>query len=411
MEKTLSDSAENQTIIHPQYRRIALTVYSGVLALGVFGWLSGTPFPSLFRISPFVGLSLFCVSIVILIALEFGRQSIQFGKYIRPNVHLPAQIMLTAFALATAPHFYGQFLFLVVILFTELTFSRRVRIVTVTVSLSILFLRLAFGPRGDLISSRDLEALLIFMLAMWLIHLLARMIKGEWQNRLNLQSLNDRLQQSHQQLQENTEQLAEMAVVTERNRLARDIHDSLGHHLAAVSIQLEMAIKLHKRAPDDSFVAMKQARTATQEALQDIRKSVSALRNHDESFQFVPAIELLIERIATNELAISYQLDGDANAHSKSTRLAFFRAIQEGLTNIHKHASASQANLWLQFASNQARLRIIDDGIGFDLQQHTSGLGLRGVRERVENLGGCIQIESRPNEGTILDIQIPQSAV
>ena len=98
---------------------------------------------------------------------------------------------------------------------------------------------------------------------MWLIYLLARTIKGEWQNRLKLQSANVQLQQSHQQLQENTEELAEMAVVTERNRLARDIHDSLGHHLAAAGIQLEMAIKLHEAAPDDALVAVKQAKTVT----------------------------------------------------------------------------------------------------------------------------------------------------
>ncbi|MEM7030814.1 MAG: ATP-binding protein [Chloroflexota bacterium] len=91
-------------------------------------------------------------------------------------------------------------------------------------------------------------------------------------------------------------------------------------------------------------------------------------------------------------------------------RMVLFRAMQEGLTNIHKHAAASRVNLWLQFSDEQAHLRIVDNGTGFDLSATTQGMGLVGVRERVATLGGTFAIDSRQNEGTVLDIIIPDSA-
>ena len=105
------DSAENQPITHPKYRQIALTVYVGVLILGLFGWLNETPTTKLFSNSAYAGLFLFCVAIAGLILLEIGRQTDRFGDLIRPPIHLVAQILFTTLAMVTAPHFYAQLLF------------------------------------------------------------------------------------------------------------------------------------------------------------------------------------------------------------------------------------------------------------------------------------------------------------
>ena len=132
------------------------------------------------------------------------------------------------------------------------------------------------------------------------------------------------------------------------------------------------------------------------------------MRQDDESFELLSAVEILISRIGSDQLVINYQFDGDETLYSQAERVAFFRAIQEGLTNVYKHANASHINLWLQFLPSQARLRIIDDGVGFEPHQSEKGSGLKGVRERVESLGGTVLIESRPDEGTVLDILLPQ---
>ncbi|MEM7115235.1 MAG: sensor histidine kinase [Chloroflexota bacterium] len=407
MERKQPVAVGNQPTTHPQYRQIALAIYIGVLIIGLIDWMLGSPPSYALPFDPVIRFITFFLTVAALIVLEIWRPSSPSNTSNQAIVHLISKIVLSSLAMGVGNQFYTQLLFLIAILFAEITFSRRISLITIGITFVVLFLRLAFGPRGDFISLSDLQGLLIFAVAIIMIMLMGRLIKQEWSNRLNLQTLHDELKVSHRQLQQNSAQLAELAVANERNRLARDIHDSLGHHLTAVSIQLEMAIKLHDRAPTQSLAAMQEAKNAAQEALQDVRQSVGALRQPSEQFDLMPAVELIIGRMKSDQLAITYRLDGDESNCPQSTRLALYRAVQEGLTNIHKHAAASHVNLWLQFSPRQARLRIIDDGIGFDLQQKTYGVGLKGVRERIAALGGKVTVDSRPTEGTVLDINIP----
>ena len=395
-------SAENnhRPTTHPQYRQIALIICIGVLFVGIFDYFTGAAPSSLFRLKTNARFSIFCMALMLLCGLELIRW--RTPQLMRPAIHLILMLLFSGLALATSRHHYSQLLLLTSILFAELTFPRWVAVLTIVTNFLLLFVRSAFGPNNDFLSTFDQQALLIFTVLTLLIWLMARLIKSEWSNRLHLQTL-------HNELQETSMQLAQMAVVEERNRMARDIHDSVGHHLAAVSIQLEMAAKLHQSEPNASVAAIHEAKAATHDALHDVRLSVGTLRGSAESFALVPAVEVLIGRISSEQLSINYHLDGDESLYPQPARLVFYRAIQEGLTNVFKHATASHVNLWLQFLPKQARLRIIDDGIGFDTQQKTNGTGLQGVRERVEGLGGKLMIESRPDEGTILDIILPQT--
>ena len=110
------------------------------------------------------------------------------------------------------------------------------------------------------------------------------------------------------------------------------------------------------------------------------------------------------------KLDIKFKVDGDESDYSQMSRMVLYRAVQEGLTNAHKHAAASRVSLWLQFKNKQAHLRIVDNGTGFDAEEQTRGMGLQGIRERVAKLGGSFAIDSRLSEGTVLDILIPNGA-
>ncbi len=396
---------------HPQFRQIALVVYIGVIIIGIFDWSSGRPPSTLIPIDSRIRFGIFCGAILFLILLEVSRHS--FWGYqlsIRDSLYLFITILLSSIVLSVSNYFYTQFLFLIAILFSELTFHKRIRIITIITTFLLLFLRMAFGPRQDFISPADLENLMIFIVAMLLIMMLARLIKRESSQRQRLQALNNELNASNQQLKASTEQLAEMAVINERNRLARDIHDGLGHHLAAVSIQLEMGIKLYEKDPNATFKAMNAAKIAAKEALNDVRNSVQTLRESDDQFELEPAIKLLIERFQTENLDIKFKVDGDESDYSQMSRMVLYRAVQEGLTNAHKHAAASRVSLWLQFKNEQAHLRIVDNGTGFNAEEQSRGMGLQGIRERVAKLGGSFTIDSRQSEGTVLDILIPNGA-
>lgn len=389
---------------HPQYRQIAIIIYSCVLFVGIFDYVVGRPPTSAVPLNATIRLTVFCAVIICMCVLEWIQQRPQTRLLISPPLHLLLVTLLSGIPIQLSNPNYGQLLLLIPILFAELTFARWVSYLTIFAAFTFRFLRAAFGESPNFISTVDMQALLIFSVLIVLIWLMARLIKSEWSNRLNSEHL-------HSELKESSAQLAHMAVVNERNRMARDIHDSVGHHLAAVSIQLEMASKLHDGNPNASLGAIHQAQAATQDALRDVRKSVGALRQTDESFELVPAVEMLISRIATDQLIINYRLDGDEANCSQPARLVFFRAIQEGLTNACKHANPSHINLSLQFLPQQSRLRIIDDGVGFDPHLPTSGTGLQGLRERVEAFGGSLSIESRLDEGTFLDIILPQPSL
>lgn len=399
--------------IAPEFRQLTRFICIGVLLIGTWDAFSGTFPSSLFPIDPTIRFMLFCLSIVCLLFLEWwlpnrvsetGNES---SRYLSHAGYLTSLLVLTGLAVSIWEYRYTVLLFAVAILYSRLNFRAWVSYITIGISMLILFLRLAFGPRGNFISPNDMEVILTFGLIVVLVYLMSRLIEKEQIQRESLQQLNLELHQSHSQLQENADQLAELAVLSERNRLARDIHDGLGHHLTAVGIQLEIASQLQPRDPAASIEAIAEAKRAARDALADVRQSVQALRHANEPFDLKDAVDLLIQRISTDQLTISFKMEGDPSGYPQSLRLTLFRLIQEGLTNVYKHADASRANVWLQLMPSNSRLRIIDDGSGFDPAQVSDGNGLRGIRERIESLAGTITIDSRLGDGTVIDVMIP----
>ena len=402
----------NNMITHPKYRQIALVIYVGVLLIGLFDWFySSRPPKGVFGLDPSLGLIIFCVSMVMLFCLEMIRPERVLATQQYAVFHLISITVLSAIAISFSKHYYGELLLLIAVLFAELTFKRWVSLTTVVVTSVVLFIQMAYGPRGDFISVNDMQTLMIFGVLTSLIFLMARLIKQESENGQALKSLNNDLQITHQKLQVSADEITSLAVVNERNRMARDIHDGVGHHLAAINIQLEMAMKLMARDPSTSLESIAMAKSAAKEALNDVRKSVGTFTKSDEAFNLKEAISLLVERFQSEDLTISVSVDGDENYYPERVRLVLYRMVQEGLTNVHKHAAASRVNIWLQFSPKKAMLRIIDDGAGFDINQVSKGIGLPGMCERVESLGGTINFDSRQGEGTIIDILFTRTEV
>lgn len=221
---------------------------------------------------------------------------------------------------------------------------------------------------------------------------------------------------SHQKLEIYAEQVAELATTEERNRLARDIHDSLGHYLTTISVLLEKAIAFRTRNAQESESAILDAKRLTRDALQDIRQSVSALRLSGDVFSFTALLKDLIKNIDQDKTAIKLEIEGDEADISKPVLMCLYRVAQEALTNIQKHAGARQVTIRAVFGGTDVTLSIQDDGKGFNTSSDASGLwkqgfGLRGIRERLELVGGVLIIESRPAHGTHVQASIPKKRV
>ncbi|MGB1250729.1 MAG: sensor histidine kinase [Candidatus Promineifilaceae bacterium] len=206
--------------------------------------------------------------------------------------------------------------------------------------------------------------------------------------------------------------IAELAAVDERNRIARDIHDSVGHHLTAINIQLEKAIAFRPINAIEADQALHDAKRSAKSALADVRDSVSALRDRDPKFGLTVALRQLVNGFG--RIPITLHIEGDESAYAKSSLIALYRAAQEGLTNIEKHAGANSAELKVMLQPEKATLWLKDDGIGVnktDLEQKATSsqghFGLLGLRERLELLGGTLTIDKQEPCGTLLRVQVP----
>jgi signal transduction histidine kinase len=245
---------------------------------------------------------------------------------------------------------------------------------------------------------------------------LAGHIDRDQRSRQEMKQLLVELEASHRQLQAYADRVAELAAAAERNRLARDIHDTLGHHLTAINIQLEKAQAYRDRNPAEADRAIRDAKLAAQAALHDVRHSVAALRTTEERFSLAKSLADLVNRLDQDALAVEYHTTGDEAGYANPVLLTLYRAAQEGLTNIQKHARASHAVLDVQLGDEEARLSLRDDGAGFDtgiLAEPAAALnhsfGLRGLRERLESVRGQMRIHSDPQHGTELTVVVPKN--
>ncbi|MBF2087677.1 MAG: sensor histidine kinase [Synechococcales cyanobacterium K44_A2020_017] len=202
-----------------------------------------------------------------------------------------------------------------------------------------------------------------------------------------------------------SQQVEAQAVALERARIARDIHDGLGHSLSTLSVQLELIQRLTQQEPVAAAGALSIAQQLTHQCLQDVRLSVQTMRQRN--FNLNQAIRELIEQIhALHRLKIDYHLKLPVLSPQMSHQL--YCILQEGLTNIQKHAQANQVQLRGYATSSTVWLELRDDGVGFDLDGVLPGFGLRGMYERTQLLRGQLKVQSRAGEGTFIQVCIPR---
>jgi signal transduction histidine kinase len=205
-------------------------------------------------------------------------------------------------------------------------------------------------------------------------------------------------------------QSRDAAVVAERNRMARDIHDTLAQGFTGVIVQLEAAAEatsegLVKEANEHIARASDLARGSLQEA----RRSVQALRPQAlEDKDLHGALEDLLHKMATGTgLRTKLAVEGAPRALPALWGENLLRIGQEVLTNSLRHASASEFKARLSFEKDHVRLMLRDNGHGFDPTAKHDGFGLLGIRERVEAMSGQLKIQSGRNEGTMVCIILP----
>jgi signal transduction histidine kinase len=219
------------------------------------------------------------------------------------------------------------------------------------------------------------------------------------------------LAEANLRLSEYMAQAEKLAATQERIRVGRDIHDGLGHHLTVVQMQLQAARAVLGSDPVRADEVLAKAQHQATEALAEVRRSVAALREPRTLAPLQSALQELAEETSAAGVTTRLEVIGSVRALPAETAESLWRAAQEGLTNVRKHAGAGSARLVLDYRDGgTVRLEVHDDGTGVAPAadgERVTGFGLLGLSERVGRLGGHLDIESPRGGGTTLRIEVP----
>lgn len=200
----------------------------------------------------------------------------------------------------------------------------------------------------------------------------------------------------------------------ERRRLARELHDQLGQHLTALTLGLDEVVGL---LPGDSpaLPRLTSLLRLTNLLTRDVRYLALELRPPElDDVGLESAIATYVEKWTSRfDIAVDFEVTGTGNIPTGEASSTVYRIVQEALTNVAKHSAARQVSVILELAPQAVRLIVEDDGRGFDVASRRvtaraeRRLGLAGMEERSTLLGGTLQIESAPGEGTTLFVSLP----
>jgi len=203
------------------------------------------------------------------------------------------------------------------------------------------------------------------------------------------------------------------AVLTERTRLAQELHDTVEQTLTGIALQLDAAAKLHDRSPENSLHHLELARSLMAKSQVEVRQSVWDLRSRElEQFDLSTALAEGARQLTSGtNVQVRFETRGEPQPLPEVVEENLLRIGQEALANIIKHSGATHANIELQFRRQQVSLQVKDDGAGFDPEKAggpgEGHFGLLGMSERAKRLGGEFILSSKPEAGTSVRVEIP----
>jgi len=208
------------------------------------------------------------------------------------------------------------------------------------------------------------------------------------------------------------------AVAEERARIARELHEVVGHSVSVMTVQASAVRRRLKPDQEQEREALEIVEQTGREALAEMRRLVGVLRRPEEAPALAPQpslehLERLVSQARESGLPVELKVEGDPMQLPPGVDLTAYRLVQEGLTNAIKHANPKYVFIELGFEPGNLQLQVKDDGLGFDtegmLATADGHFGLLGMRERVEHVGGRLILSSEPGEGTVVRATIPIS--
>ncbi len=200
-------------------------------------------------------------------------------------------------------------------------------------------------------------------------------------------------------------------LLAERTRIARELHDVVAHHLSLIAVQSQSAPRRITGLPPDGAADFAAINAASREALNELRRLLSVLRDEDAAADRAPqpgvaALPALVGEVERAGLTADLEVVGRPRALLPAVDVSAYRIVQEALTNVRRHAQATNAHVTVEYRRDGLRLRVADDGSGPPPDQ-PAGHGLVGIRERVAMLGGEVALGAGPDGGFLVDAALP----
>lgn len=274
------------------------------------------------------------------------------------------------------------------------------------VGLMLLMLLRSLVTRGEPLASLWGWPLLIALVVLGWAVLLAGWMRSVMVESQRRQQLIEALEAARQSLAQAEHQAG---VLAERQRLAREIHDTLAQDFTSIVLHLEAADAALSADVEPVRTHVARAREAARSGLAEARRLVLALRPEPlEGVSLPEALRRVAARwTAETGIPATVAVTGEPVPLHPEAEVTLLRAAQEALTNVRKHAQARQVSVTLSYMDDQVALDVQDDGVGFDASAPAEGFGLAAMRQRAEQLGGTTVVESAPGRGTTVAMTLP----
>ncbi|MEA4846871.1 MAG: sensor histidine kinase [Clostridiaceae bacterium] len=240
----------------------------------------------------------------------------------------------------------------------------------------------------------NVSQLAFFLMVNVLILVVSGFAQHNKEERERKDMLYKELLDTHKRLKQYTDEVNRLSVVEERNRIARDIHDTLGHNMTALIMQLQMAEHLLKEDSNKAGELLASSVKTARDSMAEIREVVETLRGAGTALAPAESIRKLISEFSARTGAeIKLEITGESDIQDSAANIAVYRIIQEAMTNSVRHGKATMISVQLDYTKEAVTFCIADNGIGAEAIKE--GYGLKGIRERAEAFGGNVEIGSR----------------
>ncbi|WP_438444701.1 sensor histidine kinase [Gorillibacterium sp. sgz5001074] len=214
------------------------------------------------------------------------------------------------------------------------------------------------------------------------------------------------IQEQNKALEQYANQVEKLTLLEERNRMARELHDTVGHTFTSVVMGMDAVSYLMDTAPDKAKDKLEVLRQVTRNGLEEVRRSIHQIAPQEEEGTFLQQFSHLAQEFAVHTgTKIGIQQEGTEFELPKQVQLTLIRCLQEALTNAKRHGQAATVYVTLAYLEGGVRLTVSDDGIGSE--QLEAGFGLNSMRERLDALQGSLEVTSSRDRGTEVRCRIP----